>query len=233
MTRKEEVELNRLLAKIGAMNDVVLSLLADRGHWEDGTGKGRLVFQADKAEISDVRVTMSPYSSDGYFIHLGGTKIKFPITDKDMQDVLNTGVNKVKEEKIKAKQKADEERQKKSKIGNMDIFNRVAAFLKKNGYTINAPKSENEIFTMKVGSVTLRWNNLKDFVFAGYDVHACWDREGYISIFRVISYWANKYYKLSYPSLRKLVDKVGVLGKVSEHAKVPVAIMDELNRLEI
>lgn len=233
MTHKEEVELNRLLAKIGAMNDVVLSLLADKGHWEDGTGKGRLVFQVDRAEISDVRVTMSPWSSNGYFIHLGGTKIKFPITDKDMEDVLNAGVNKVKEEKIKAKMKADEERQKKSKVSNMDVFNRVAAFLKKNGYSITTPKDENEPIRMKVGTVNVKWNNLKDFVSAGFGEHGNWDNEGYISIFNVISYWTHKYYKLAYPSLRKLVDKVEVLGKVPETAKVPVAIMDELNKLKI
>ena len=162
-----------------------------------------------------------------------GWKAKMVVSDNELADVLDEGVKKAKDAKLREKQKADEERQKKSKVSNMDVFNRVAAFLKKNGYSITTPKDENEPIRMKVGTVNLKWNNLKDFVSAGFGEHGNWDRDGYISIFNVISYWSHKYYKLAYPSLRKLVDKVKVLGKVPETAKFPVAIMDELNKLKI
>ena len=232
MTHKEEVKLRRLLEKLCAQRDIVLSLLADKGKCGDGEGKDRLVFQADSSEFSNVKVTAADYYYK-FKIHLVGTKITYGVTDDDMSSVLEEVVKKVKEEKKQAKAKADTERQKKSKIGYMDVFNRVAAFLKKNGYSITTPKDENEKITMKVGTVRIWWNNLKDFVSTGFEVNRCWDNEGYISIFNVISYWTHKYYKLAYPSLRKLVDKVKVLGEVDENAKVPVAIMDELNRLKI
>lgn len=233
MNHKEEVKLNRLLAKIDAMRDIILSLLSDIGTWDDGTGKNGLIYQVDKSEISDIRVTKSDGWEAKYVIRLGGTKIKFNLSDKDLIEVIDEGVKMVKKQKLKAKLKADEERQKKSKITNMDVFKRVADFLTKNGYRITTPKDENSEILMKCGTVRLWWHNLKDFISADYGEHGNWDDEGYISIFKVISYWKHKYYKLCYPSLRTLVDKVGVLSDVDENAKVPVAVMDELNRLKI
>lgn len=232
-TRKEKVELNRLLMKLDGMRDVVLCLLSGTGKWDDGTGKGKMVFQSDKCEISDVRVFKRHDWSDNYSLRIGDSRIVYEITDEELVEVLNNGVKRVKEQKLKAKSKDDEERQKKSKITNMDVFKRVADFLTKNGYHITTPKDENAEIIMKCGTVKLWWHNLKDFVSADYGEHGDWDRDGYISIFKVISYWRHKYYKLCYPSLRKLVDKVGVLADVDEQAKVPVAVMDELNRLKI
>lgn len=234
MTHKETVKLNRLLAKIDAMRDIVLCLLSEKGRWNDGTGKDRLVFQVDKAEISDVKVNKTATEYPSMFsIVCGNSKVKFNVTDEDLVEVLEAGVEKVKEEKEQAKQKADAERQKKSNVSYMNVFNRVAKFLKANGYSITTPKDENEKITMKVGTLNIRWNNLKDFASAGFGEHRNWDDEGYISIFNVISHWTHKYWKLAYPSLRKLVDKVKVLGEVDDKAVVPVAIMDELDRLKV
>lgn len=233
MTHKEEVRLNRLLAKIEAMRDIVLCLQSELGRWDDGTGKERLVFQVDKAEISDVCVKHQGTFEGKYCIQIGGFKGKFNLTDTDLEKIIDEGVESFEKRKAKAKQKADAEKQKKSKIGYMDVFKRVADFLKKNGYTISTPKDEQDPIVMKVGTNLLKWNNVKDFVSAKSDPNRNWDKEGYISIFRVISYWTSKYYKLAYPSLRKLVNNVKVLGEVKRNAIMPFAVMKELNRLKI
>jgi len=233
MTHKEEVKLRRLLDKLCAQRDIVLSLLADKGKRGDGTGKDRLVFQVDRAEFSNVKVTAADYYYK-FKIHLVGTKTTYGVTDDDMSSVLGEVVKKVKEEKKQAKAKADAERQKKSKVSNMDVFKRVADFLKKNGYSISTPSNETDKVTMKISGNVLKWDSVKDFVSAGWEKHhANFGDDGCVCIFRAISCWKNHYYKLAYPSLRNLVDKVGVLGEVDEQAKVPVVIMDELNRLKI
>lgn len=234
MNKKEEVKLNRLQMKLDFEKEIVNALLNESGEWGDGTGKGKLVLRvySEERELATVHKGQD-FGEDKYYVTAPEWKAKMVVSDATLVDILDEGVKKVQEAKQQAKQKADEERQKKSKVSNMDVFNRVAAFLKKNGYSITTPKDENEPIQMKVGTLNIRWNNLKDFASAGFGEHGNWDNEGYISIFNVISYWAHKYYKLAYPSLRKLVDKVKVLGEVSERAKVPVAIMDELNRLKI
>lgn len=234
MTHKEEVKFNRLQLKLDSEKTIVEAIARGSVDWGDGTGKGKLVLRAfceDRLEAT-VHLCVTQFTSH-YYITLTGWKMKMVVSDPELNAILDEGVEKVKAAKERAKQKADEEKQKKSKIGYMDVFKRVADFLKKNGYTISTPKDEQDPIVMKVGTNLLRWNNVKDFVSAGWHSHGCWDSEGYISIFRVISYWTSKYYKLAYPSLRKLVDKVGVLGKVSEKAKVPVAVMRELNKLKI
>lgn len=232
MNHKEEVKLTRYFSKLCNMRDIVLCMKEDKGHWDDGTGKDKLAFQVD-AEISDVRVIKIGDWSPKYGIKRPDQKYMEKLTDSDLEAMLDEGVAKVKAEKLKAQLKADAALQKKSKIGNMDVFKRVSDFLKKNGYNLTTPKDENEPIYMKVGATTLKWNNMEDFVSAGFEVHGCWEREGYISIFRVISYWSSHYYKLTYQSLRKLVDKVGVLGDVPKYAKLPVTIMRELDNLKV
>ena len=233
MKHKEEVRLNRLQMKLELEKAIVEALLNGCGDWGDGTGKGKLVLRvyAEDRELATVHKLQN--WKPKYCITTPSWKAKMLISDDDLTDILDERVKKVEAAKLQEKQKADEERQKKSKVSNMDVFNRVAAFLKKNGYSITTPKDEASPISMKVGTVNIRWNNLKDFVSAGFSEHGNWDNEGYISIFNVISYWSHKYYKLVFPSLRKLVDKVGVLGNVPQTAKVPVAIMDELNKLKI
>lgn len=233
MTRKEQIRLNRLQMKLDFEKEIVNALLNESGEWGDGTGKGKLVLRVYSEDRLLATVTEGQDLGVRYYLTAPEWKAKMVISDETLVDILDEGVKKVKEEKLRAKQKADEERQKKSKIGYMDVFNRVAKFLKANGYNPTTPKDENDKVFMKVGTLTLNWNSVKEFVSAGWGVHGNWDNEGYIRIFNVLSYWKHKYYKLVYPSLRKLVDKVGVLADVDENAVVPVAIMDELNRLKI
>ena len=235
MTHKEEVKLNRLQMKLETEKEIVEKLLNGGGEWHDGEGKGRAVLRIfnDERLSATVSQDQCPSCLPRYFITVPGWKMKMGITDEDLTDILDEGVKKVKDAKLAAKQKADEERQKKSKVSNMDVFNRVAAFLKKNGYKISTPSNEQEPITMKLGSNLLKWNNLRDFVSADYEERGCWERDGYVSIFKAVSYWTRKYYKLAYPTLKRFVDKVKVLGEVDEQAKVPVAVMDELNRLKI
>ena len=233
MTHKEEVKLNRLQWKLETEKKIVDNLIKGCGDWGDGTGKENLVLRVYEEEREVATIHKSEGFLNEYYITIPDWKMKMEISDEDLKAILEEGIKKVVEAKKKAKAKADAERQKKSNVSNMDVFKRVSAFLKKKGYSITTPKDETSPISMKVGTVNLKWNNLKDFVSAGVEVHHNWDSEGYISIFRVISYWTHKYFKLAYPSLRKLVNNVKVLGEVDENAKVPVAIMDELNRLKI
>lgn len=236
MTHKEEVRLNRLLAKIEAMRDIVLCLQSELGRWDDGTGKKSLVFQVDKAEISDVCVKHQGTFDGKYCIQIGGFKGKFNLTDTDLEKIIDEGVESFERRKAKAKQRADAERQKKSNVSYIDVFKRVSEFIKKNGYGINTPSKETDAVVMKIGKNILHWTNVKDFVSATFDGkhHANFGTEWNCpSIFATVGCWTRKYYKLAYPSLKKLVDKMKVLGEVSEGAIVPVAVMDELNRLKI
>lgn len=233
MTHKEEVKLNRLQWKLETEKKIVDNLLKGCGDWGDGTGKENLVLRVYEEEREVATIHKSEGFLTEYYITIPGWKMKMEISDEDLKAILEEGIKKVVEAKKKAKAKADAERQKKSNVSNMDVFKRVSAFLKNKGYSITTPANETEPIVMKVGTTVLKWNNLKDFVSAGFGVHSNWDSEGYISIFRVISYWTHKYFKLAYPSLRKLVKNVKVLGEVDENAKVPVAVMDELNRLKI
>jgi len=234
MTHKEEVKLNRLQMKLELEKAIVEALLNERGEWGDGTGKGNLVLRVFSEERLLATVTEGQDFGDRYYLTTPGWKAKMVISDNELVDILDEGVKKVKDAKLQAKQKADEERQKKSKVSYMDVFKRVADFLKKNGYSISTPSNETDKVTMKISGNVLKWNSVKDFVSAGWEKHhANFGDDGCVCIFRAISCWKNHYYKLAYPSLRNLVDKVGVLAKVPETAKVPVAIMDELNKLKI
>lgn len=234
MTHKEQIRLNRLQMKLDFEKEIVNALLNESGEWGDGTGKGKLVLRVYSEDRLLATVTEGQDFGDRYYLTAPEWKAKMVISDETLVDILDEGVKKVKEEKLKAKQKADEERQKKSKVSYMDVFNRVAAFIKKNGYTISTPTGENDKVTMKVSGNVLKWNSVKDFICAGWEKHhANFGDDGCVSIFRAVSCWTHKYYKLAYPSLKTLVDKMKVLGEVDENAKVPVAIMDELNRLKI
>lgn len=233
MTHKEEVKLNRIQWKLETEKKIVDNLLKGCGDWGDGTGKDKLVLRVYEEEREVATIHKSEGLLTEYYITIPDWKMKMEISDEDLKAILKEGVEKVKAAKAKAKQEADGVKQKKSKIGYMDVFKRVADYIRKNGYTISTPKDEQEPIVMKVGTVILKWNNVKDFVSAKSDPHRDWDKEGYISIFRVISFWETKYYKLAYPSLRKLVNKLQVLREVNRNAILPVAVMKELNRLKV
>ena len=237
MTHKEEVKFNRLQLKLDAEKTIVEAIARGSVDWFDGTGKGNLVLRAfceDRLEAI-VGWTYRNYAKK-YYITISGWKMKMIVSDPELKDILDEGVKKVKEAKEKAKQEADEAKQKKSKIGYMDVFKRVADFIRKNGYTISTPSNENDKVVMHVGKNILHWANVKDFVSAKFDGkhHANFGTEwNSPSIFTTVGLWTHKYYKLAYPSLRKLVDKMKVLGEVSESAIMPFAVMKELNRLKI
>lgn len=234
MTRKEQIRLNRLQMKLDFEKEIVNALLNESVEWGDGTGKGKLVLRVYSEDRELATVHKGQDFGDKYYLTAPEWKAKMVVSDATLVDILDEGVEKVKEAKLRAKQKADEERQKKSKIGYMDVFNRVAAFIKKNGYSITMPNDENDKVMMKVGNNVLKWNSVKDFICAGWEKHhANFGDDGCVRIFEAVSCWTNKYWKLAYPSLKTLVDKMKVLGQVDENAKVPVAIMDELNRLQI
>ena len=236
MNHKEEVRLNRLRMKLELELKIVDNLLNEAGEWNDGTGKGKVIFRAfteDQLEATvygDSRDQFTPR----YYITTPGWKAKMGITDEELDEILTEGVRKVEAAKLAEKLKADEERQKKSNITYMDVFNRVASFIRKNGYTITTPSAENDKIVMKVAGNVLRWNNVKEFISAPWEKHhANFGDEGCVNIFRAVACWKNHYWKLAYPSLKTLVDKMKVLGEVDEHAIQPVVVMDELNRLGI
>lgn len=101
MNHKEEVRLNRLLSKMGAMYEAVQCMVSGIGTWDDGTGKNRLVYQVDKSEFSDVRITTDGGDWADYYIHLGGTKIKFKLSDDDLLEVIREGIAKVTKKAVK------------------------------------------------------------------------------------------------------------------------------------
>ena len=234
MTHKEEVKLNRLQMKLETEKKIVDAILNGTGDCGDGTGKNRMVLRVCSGEQELATVHESDDGFDRYYITVPGWKMKMVISDDDLIGVLDERVAKVKAEKLAAKKKADAERQKKSKVSYMDVFTRVAAFVKKNGYAISTPTGENDKVTMKVSGNVLKWNSVKDFICAGWEKHhANFGDDGCVSIFRAVSCWTHKYWKLAYPSLKTLVDKMKVLGEVDEQAILPVSVMDELNRLKI
>lgn len=131
MNHKEEVKLTRYFSKLCGMRDIILCMKSELGHWGDGTGKDKLVFDVDKAEISDVRVIKIGDWSPKYGIKRPDQKYIEKLTDSELEAMLDEGVEKFKAEKLKAQLKADAALQKKSKIGNMDVFKRVSDFFKR------------------------------------------------------------------------------------------------------
>jgi len=236
MNHKEEVKLNRLEMKLETERQIVHMLLEGAGEWHDGKSKGNLVLKVFEGELLLCSVHKSSGYYDSYYMKLPGWKCIIPITDKDLKEVLDEGVKKVVEEKAKKKQEEYKKRQKESNVSYMDVFKRVSKYLAANGYIVSKPKDEVSEVTMKISSNILHWASVKDFLTAKLDGkhHANFGKEWNApSIFMSVFCWSHKYYKLAYPSLRKLVDKLKVLGKMSEDTIVPVAMMDELDKLGI
>lgn len=105
MTHKQEVKLNRLQWKLNIESEIVETLLNERGKWQDGTGKEKIVLMLFEGE----RLEYTVYKGEGtYYITPTGWKAKMKITDKDLIEILDDGVKKVagnKAKKAKAQKK--------------------------------------------------------------------------------------------------------------------------------
>ena len=89
-----------LTAKLEAMEEITSCWRRGTGTWGDGTGEDGLVFQC---EGYLTRVVKKPGYAYEYVICFPNTRIKFPISDEDMIDILTEGVQKAKRTKKKAK----------------------------------------------------------------------------------------------------------------------------------
>ena len=98
MTR---AKLNMLTAKLTAMEDITRCWRCGTGVWGDGTGEDGLVFQCDDGSLA--QVVKKPGYAYEYVICYPNTRIKHPISDEDMIEILTEGVQKAKRTKKKAK----------------------------------------------------------------------------------------------------------------------------------
>ena len=106
MTHKEEVKLNRFLTKEDAMRDIALCMLGDNGRWHDGTGKDKLVYEVDAAEISDTKVVLAESYNHKFNIKIGGEwKKPMELTDRDLEEIIEARLKIVKAKKAKSEKK--------------------------------------------------------------------------------------------------------------------------------
>lgn len=238
MTHKDEVKLNRFLAKCQAMQDIAICMLGDNGRWHDGTGKGKLVYEVDKAEISDTTVVLAESHNHKFNIKIGGEwKKPMELTDRDLEEMIDAKLKIVKAKKEKEEAKKAAAIQAKSNVSYLDVVKRVAKYAKEHGgYVVKFTEDENAKITMKIGGGhTMIWDNAKDFVSATFDGNhfADFDDRKCVSIFAALFHWESKYYKLAYPSLKKLVKNLMPLTKIGAKPMVPFQIMKELDKLKI
>ena len=238
MTHKEEVKLNRFLAKSDAMRDIALCMLGDNGRWSDGTGKGKVVYEVDKAEISDTTVVLAESYNHKFNIKIGGEwKKPMELTDRDLEELIDAKLKIVKEMKAKEEAKKAAAIQAKSNVSYLDVVKRVAKYVKEHGgYVVKFTEDENAKITMAIGGGhTMIWDNAKDFVSATFDSKhfADFDDRKCVSIFAALYVWESKYYKLAYPSLKKLVKDLMPLTKIGSKPKFPFQIMKEFDKLNI
>ena len=138
---------------------------------------------------------------------------------------------------------------KKGKLGWMDVFKRVVAFIKAQGYDIRLDKGKDGKFKkfidfencdedtpveLRFGGHFVRWNSVKDFMCATMDGHhAEIDVEGggCVKLFYFLSLLECKYQRLVYRSLKELVEKLLPLAYVDLKAKTPIKVAKELDRV--
>lgn len=237
MTHKE-VKLNRFLTKCQAMQDITLCMLGDNGRWHDGTGKEKLVYEVDAAEISDTKVVLAESYNHKFNIKIGGEwKKPMELTDRDLEEIIEAKLKMVKAKKAKEEAKKAAAIQAKSKVSYLDVVKRVAKYVKEHGgYVVKFTEDDNAKITMTIGGGhTMIWENAKNFVSATFDHkhYADFDDRNCVSIFAALDVWRCKYYKLAYPSLRKLVDNLMPLTEIGSKPKFPFQIMKELDKLKI
>ena len=243
MTHKEEVKLNRFLAKCEAMRDIALCMLGDKGHWEDGTGKKKLVYQVDKAEISDTSVVLAGSFGHKFNIKIGGEwKKPMELTDYDLEELIDARLKivkakKEKEEakKAKSEKKVEKVEKKKAKPKKddytdttyLDVFDRVLGIMhKKTGYAPNDEEIEDEendevdICIDFDGWEHKTWSNVKAFVGGDPDEE---------SIFEVVADLDARYEKLASRWDAEFAKNCRILGQVDVEDTSPAGIMKALD----
>ena len=236
MNHKQEVRLNRLQFKLEIEQKIVQTMLNECGDWHDGTGKDKLVLRVFEGERLEASIFKSNKCST-YIATVPDWKMKMEIKDREVVDLIDEGVEKAQKEAEKKRLKEDKKLQANSDVSFMDVYNRIVKGIQANtNYKFSDVKDENSPVIMKFGKHALYWNSVKEFLTAQWDdKHSGWsvDKPNCVNIFKVLKYWSGKYYKLVYPSLRTMVDKIGVLGKMPETAVLPITIMRELDKLKI
>ena len=253
MTHKEEVKLNRFLAKCDAMRDIALCMLGDKGHWEDGTGKKKLVYQVDKAEISDTTVVLSERYNHKFNIKIGGEwKKPMELTDDDLEELIEARLNivkakKAKEEVKKAKSekkvKRSEKKAEKKKAEPakdytnttyLDVFKRVVGIMNdKTGYAPNDEEIEDEengvvdICLDFDGWEHRVWQNARTFL-GGWTEEDDDDYETE-SIFELVADLDMKYEKLASRWDAQFCSSCRILGQVDVKDSSPAGIMKALD----
>lgn len=242
MTHKEEVKLNRFLAKCEAMRDIALCMLGDKGHWEDGTGKKKLVYQVDKAEISDTKVVLAGSFGHKFNIKIGGEwKKPMELTDYDLEELIDARLKivKAKKEKEEAKKAKSEKKiekkaeKKKAEPTNdytnttyLDVYKRVVDIMHdKTGYAPDRDikDEENEEIAICLdfdGNEQKYWSSAKAFV--GGDPEET-------SIFDEVADLYAKYEKLASRWDAEFADHCSILGEVDVEDTSPAGIMKALD----
>lgn len=242
MTHKEEVKLNRFLAKCEAMRDIALCMLGDKGHWEDGTGKKKLVYQVDKAEISDTKVVLAGSFGHKFNIKIGGEwKKPMELTDYDLEELIDARLKivKAKKEKEEAKKAKSEKKiekkaeKKKAEPTNdytnttyLDVYKRVVDIMHdKTGYApdrdIKDEKNEEIAICLDFdGNEQKYWSNAKAFVGGDPDEP---------SIFDEVADLYAKYEKLASRWDAEFADHCSILGEVDVEDTSPAGIMKALD----
>lgn len=240
MTHKEEVKLNRFLAKCEAMRDIALCMLGDNGHWEDGTGKKKVVYEVDKAEISDTTVVLSESRNHKFNIKVGELKKQMELTDKELEELIDARLKIVKAEKKvkKVEKKAEKKKAKPTKdytnTTYMDVFDRVLGIMHdKTGYAPNDEEIEDEengvvdICLDFDGWEHRVWQNVRTFLAGGTEE----DDDDYEkqSIFELVDDLYTRYEKLADRWLAEFADHCSILGEVNVEDTSPAGIMKALD----
>ena len=166
--------------------------------------------------------------------------------------------NRAKEVDLERKPK--DEKKKAKDITYMDVFRRVAGYMADNGYYLNvgevdgydemerpieesyADCEESDNVSVKIcdeeedrdGEQYLLWDSVKDFLTATLAKHhANTNSESCASIFEAVACWKAHEYKLVYPCLKWLLERIGKLAEVDVKNHSPKGIMKQLDKLGI
>ena len=258
MTHKEEVKLHRFLTKCQAMEDIANCMLGDNGRWYDGTGKEKLVYQVDKAEISDTKVVLAGSFGHKFNIKIGGEwKKPMRLIDYDLEELIDARLKivKAKKEKEEAKKaksekkvekvekKVEKAEKKKAKPKKddytnttyLDVFKRVVGIMNdKTGYAPNDEEIEDE----ENGEIDICldfdgwehrvWQNARTFL-GGWTEEDADDYETQ-SIFELVADLDMKYEKLASRWDAEFAKNCRILGQVDVEDTSPAGIMKALDK---